>query len=128
MVFQKTYITGSMSGSFGSNNRDGIRLQVITLSNQLLPSKLVVILKSHKTYKQCLRHVSIIALRKHEQMHTHTVVIYSYICFKSELKNYFIYFAFFMCIRHLADVVGIALGLKELWDIRGQRVLLMDLL
>lgn len=117
-----------MSGSFGSNNRDGIRLQVITLSNQLLPGKLVVILKSQKTYEQCFRYVSIIALHKHEQMHTHTVVIYRYISFKSELKKYFVHFSFFMCIHHLADVVGIALGLKELWDIWGQRVLLMDLL
>lgn len=44
-VFEKSYITGSMSGSFGSNNRDSIRLQVITFSNQFLPGKFVVVLK-----------------------------------------------------------------------------------
>lgn len=42
----KTYITGMMSGGFSSNNRDRIRLQVITFGNQVLPGKLVVFLKS----------------------------------------------------------------------------------
>ena len=31
-------------------------------------------------------------------------------------------------LPHLADVVGIALGLDELWEIMGQRVLLVGLL
>lgn len=49
--YQETYITGSMSGSFGSNNRNGIRLQVITFSDMLLPGKFVVFLKWQITVK-----------------------------------------------------------------------------
>lgn len=41
----KTYITGGMSGSFGSDNRDGIRLEVVAFSDQILPGIFVVVLK-----------------------------------------------------------------------------------
>lgn len=41
-----TYITGCVSGSFGSNDRDGIRPEVVTFGNPSLPGELVIVLKS----------------------------------------------------------------------------------
>lgn len=43
----QTYIAGSMSGSFGCDNGDGIGFQVITFGNQILPCIFVVILKGN---------------------------------------------------------------------------------
>lgn len=43
----QTYIAGSMSGSFGCDNGDGIGFQVIPFGNQILPCIFVVILKGN---------------------------------------------------------------------------------
>lgn len=49
LLVQKTYIAGSMPGSFGCHNWDGIGLEIVAFRDQIFPGKFVVVLKPNIT-------------------------------------------------------------------------------